>query len=120
VTSIPTYQSPILTPTTHSPTIVTLPPNNNCPTCIPQPSSRHLRELDAQPCDPYASAFVAEAGECWRMVHDANGQATHCAQEPTHTGRWLSPRSDGTWWRVWSCEGDIDGLTGLREFGLWS
>ena len=29
------------------------------------------------PGDPYAGAFVAEVGQCWRMIHDRQGQATH-------------------------------------------
>ena len=56
-----------------------------------------------QPGDPYASAFVAEVDHCWRMVHDRQGQATHCREATTFTGRWYSPRDDGTYWRVWSC-----------------
>jgi hypothetical protein len=70
-----------------------------------------------QPGDSYAQAFIVEAGECWRMVHDDKGQATHCAQEPTLTGRWYTPRHDGTYWRVWSCSDHLEGLTGVKEFG---
>ena len=55
--------------------------------------------------------------KCWAVVHDRQGQATHCREEPTYTGRWYSPRDDGTWWRVWSCPGHLEGLTGLKEFG---
>jgi hypothetical protein len=32
-----------------------------------------------QPGDPYADAFGSEVGQCWRMIHDRQGQATHCA-----------------------------------------
>lgn len=70
-----------------------------------------------QPGDPYAAAFVAEVDQCWRMVHDTQGQATHCREDPTYTGRWYSPRDDGTYWRVWSCPHHLEGLTGVREFG---
>jgi hypothetical protein len=56
-----------------------------------------------QPGDPYADAFVSEAGQCWRMVHDRHGQAAHCLEPTSSTGRWYSPRDDGTYWRVWSC-----------------
>ena len=69
-----------------------------------------------QPGDPYAQAFVCEPGECWRMVHDRQGQATHCAEEPAYTGRWFAP-SGKQWWRVWACADHLEGLTGLREFG---
>ena len=55
-----------------------------------------------QPGDPYASAFIAEHMKCWRMIHDRLGQATHCAETPSWTGRWFSPRGDRWWW-VWSC-----------------
>jgi hypothetical protein len=71
-----------------------------------------------QPGDPNASAFVAEVGHCWRMVHGHKGQAAHCAQPTTFTGRWYSPRDDGTycgsgpvlstlreWWRSRSSAG---------------
>jgi hypothetical protein len=69
-----------------------------------------------RPGDPYASAFVAEVGQCWRMIHDRQGQATHCRDVPTWTGRWFA-LSGERWWRVWACPAHIEGLTGLREFG---
>jgi hypothetical protein len=68
-----------------------------------------------QPGDIYASAFVAEVNECWRMVHDYEGKA-HFAEVTTFTGRWYSPRNDGTYWRVWSYSDHLEGLTGVREF----
>lgn len=74
-----------------------------------------------QPGDPYASAFIAEVEKCCRVVHDYNGQAAHCAEPTIFTGRWYSPRDDGTYWRVWSCvqrqnvelvlDADADALT---------
>jgi hypothetical protein len=70
-----------------------------------------------QPGDRYAQAFTVEPGQCWAMVHDAKGQATHLAETPSWTGRWLSPRGDGRSWRVWSCPDHIEGLTAVREFG---
>lgn len=73
--------------------------------------------MTSQPGEPYANAFVAEPMQCWRMIHDHQGQATHCCQEPTWTGRWFSPSGE-RWWRVWSCEDHIEGLTGLKRFGL--
>jgi len=33
-----------------------------------------------QPGDRYAQAFTVEAGQCWAMMHDRQGQATHCAE----------------------------------------
>ena len=71
------------------------------------------------PGDPYASAFVAQAGQCWRMIHDRQGQAAHCLETPSWTGRWFAP-SGLRWWRVWACPEHIEGLTGLREFGRTS
>jgi hypothetical protein len=68
-----------------------------------------------QPGDPYASAFVAEVGQCWRMIHDRQGQAAHCPAAPSWTGRWFAP-SGKRWWRVWACPRHLDGLTGLKEF----
>ena len=46
--------------------------------------------------------FIAEAGRCWRMVYDHNGQATHCAEASAWTGRWRSPKGD-RWFIVWAC-----------------
>ena len=40
-----------------------------------------------QPGDRYAKAFTVEQGQCWAMVHDAKGQATHSAGAPSWTGR---------------------------------
>jgi integrase len=71
-----------------------------------------------QPGDPYASAFVAEVGHCWRVVHGYTGQAAHCAQSTTFTGRWYSPRDDRTYWRVWSCPDHLDGLVAIAELGV--
>jgi hypothetical protein len=70
-----------------------------------------------QPGDPYASAFVAEVGHCWRMVRGYKGQAAHCAQQMTYTGRWYSPRDDGTYWRVSACPDRLDGLVAIKERG---
>jgi hypothetical protein len=61
--------------------------------------------------------FYIEPGRCWAHTYDHNLQSTHCAETPTLTGRWLSPRSDGQWWRVWSCGDHVAGLTAVREFG---
>ena len=33
-----------------------------------------------EPGDPYASAFVSEVGQCWRMIHDRQMQAAHCPE----------------------------------------
>jgi hypothetical protein len=71
-----------------------------------------------QPGDPYANAFVSEPMQCWRMIHSRQGQATHCVQRASWTGRWFSPSGD-QWWRVWACPDHLDGLTGLREFGVF-
>ena len=69
-----------------------------------------------QPGDPYANAFVAEHMKCWRMIYDRHGQAAHCMETPSWTGRWFSPKGHDKWWRVWACPDHLDGLTGLREF----
>jgi hypothetical protein len=71
---------------------------------MPEPGDRH-------------PGFIAEPGECWALVHSKQLQATHFREEPIYTGRWYSPRDDGTYWRVWSCPDHLDGLTGIREFG---
>ena len=52
------------------------------------------------PEDRYARAFTVEPEKCCPMVHDRQGQATHCDETPTWTGLWCSPREDGTGWRV--------------------
>jgi hypothetical protein len=81
-------------------------------------AARYRTAMDGmpQPGKRYAQAFTVEPGQCWAMLHDRQGQATHCAETPSWTGRWFSPRGD-RWWRVWSCPDHIEGLTGLREFG---
>jgi hypothetical protein len=83
-----------------------------------RPASRYIFEMAAmpQPGDRYAQAFTVEPGRCWAMIHDRQGQATHCPEAPSWTGRWFSPNGD-RWWRVWSCPDHLEGLTGLREFG---
>jgi hypothetical protein len=64
------------------------------------PAPIYPRPVDRmpQPGDPYSQAFIVEPNECWRIVHDRQGQATHCLETTTFTGRWYSPRHDGTWW----------------------
>jgi len=69
-----------------------------------------------EPGEPYAQAFIVEPEQCWRVVRDVRSQAAICCQPTSWTSRWFSPRNDGTWWRVWSCEAHIDGLTGLRRY----
>ncbi len=61
--------------------------------------------------------FFIEPSRCWAFVYDHNLQGTHCREAPAATGRWHSPKGDGTWWRVWTCADHIDGLTAVREFG---
>ena len=73
--------------------------------------------MPPRPGDVYANAFCAEVDRCWRFVHDTKGQATHCSDRPTHTGRWHSPAGNGEWWRVWSCADHVEGLTAVRQFG---
>ena len=51
------------------------------------------------------------------MVYSRQLQATHCAEAPTWTGRWFSPRGDRWWGVLWACEEHLDGLTGLRQYG---
>ena len=82
-------------------------------------ASRVLRPVSAmpQPGDPYANAFVAEVSQCWRMVHGYKGQAAHCAQPTTFTGRWYSPKYDGTYRRVWACADHLEGLVAITELG---
>jgi hypothetical protein len=60
---------------------------------------------------------MGEPDRCWRMVYSEQLQATHCREKPTYTGRWFSPRGD-RWFRVWACPDHLDGLTGLRQFGV--
>ena len=70
-----------------------------------------------QPGDPSANVFVAEVGQCWRMIHDRQGQATHCREAPTWTGPLvLSERREVVEGVGLRCT--LEGLTGLRESGL--
>ncbi len=73
--------------------------------------------MTPSPGDSYANAFVAEAGQFWRMVFGRNDQATHCAETPIWTGRWLAPNGE-RWWQVWSCPEHLEGLTGSE--GVWA
>jgi hypothetical protein len=41
----------------------------------------------------------------------------HCAQPTTFTGRWYSPRDNGTYWRVWACADHLEGLVAIKELG---
>ena len=84
----------------------------------PRTDGAYPRAVDRmpEPGDPYANAFVSEPMQCWRMIHDRQGQADHCHETPFWTGRWFSPSGD-RWWRVWACPDHLEGLTGLREFG---
>jgi hypothetical protein len=60
--------------------------------------------------------FVAEPGRFSHLVYSGQLQATHCREPPAFAGRWFSPRGD-QWWRAWACPANLEGLTGLREFG---
>jgi hypothetical protein len=48
-----------------------------------------------RPGDPYANAYIAEHMKCWRMIHDRQGQAAHCLETPTWTGRWFARQGSG-------------------------
>jgi hypothetical protein len=61
--------------------------------------------------------FIVEPGRCWQNVYSLQLQATHCPEAPAWTGRWRSPRGD-RWWIVWACPDHLEGLTGLRQFGV--
>jgi hypothetical protein len=64
-----------------------------------------------EPGDPYANAFVSEPMQCWRMIHDRQGQAAHCHETPSWTERWFSPSGD-RWWIVWACPDHLEGAHG--------
>ena len=68
-----------------------------------------------EPGDPYANAFVSDPMQCWRMIHDRQGQADHCGRDAV-VDRTLV-QSQATAGGAWSCPDHIEGLTGLREFG---
>jgi hypothetical protein len=61
--------------------------------------------------------FTVEPGRCWRLIYSRQLQATHCAGQPTWSGRWRSPKGD-RWFLVWACQKHLDGLTGLRQLGM--
>ena len=46
----------------------------------PRPGDRH-------------PGFVVDVGRCWALVYDGTMQADHCAEPPSWTGRWFSPRA---------------------------
>ena len=66
-----------------------------------------------QPGDRYAQAFTVEPGQCWALVHDHTGQATHCGETPRGRVAGSALGGDGSCWRAWSCPDHIDGLTGF-------
>ena len=78
---------------------------------------RRHRGPNAQPGDPYANAFVSEVGQCWRMIHDRQGQADHCHETPSWTGRWFSPSGDQLVASVGLSgpSGGLDGFAGVRS-----
>ena len=92
-----------------------------CPLNLKYPScnvqcARDMDDMIRTSTSGRIAAFIAEPMECWRMIHDRQGQAAHCPEEPSWTGRWFAP-SGKQWWRVWACPDHLEGLTGLREFG---
>lgn len=56
----------------------------------------------------YSDAFCTDRGRdgCWRYVYD-HGVPDRC-REPVMWAGWYSTR-DGRWFRVWSCDGHLDG-----------
>lgn len=60
--------------------------------------------------------FVAEPARCWRLVYSQQLQATHCTETLAWTGGG-SLRKGDRWFRVWACPGQLEGPTGLRQFG---
>jgi hypothetical protein len=60
-----------------------------------------------------APGFLAERGQCWRMVYgSANvGQGTHCTEPVVWRGRF----TNGNSWDVWACDGHLDELEGVRR-----
>jgi hypothetical protein len=67
-----------------------------------------------QPGD-LAPGFLAEPGQCWRMVYgSANvGQGTHCTEPAVWRGRFTNGKS----WDVWACERHTDELEDVRAVG---
>jgi hypothetical protein len=60
--------------------------------------------------DHYCEAFIAQPGQCWRMVTDVEpgrqGMPTHCPEPAVWRGRTQTRR--GKWYVVDSCDGHVD------------
>jgi hypothetical protein len=65
-----------------------------------------------QPGD-LAPGFLAEPGQCWRMVYGSArvGQGTHCTEQVVWRGRF---KNAGHGWDVWACKGHTDELENVR------
>jgi hypothetical protein len=69
--------------------------------------------------DHYCEAFIAQPGECWRMVTRSEsgreGMPTHCAQPAAWRGRTQTRRGQ-KWLVVDSCDGHVDDeLVGVKR-----
>jgi hypothetical protein len=68
----------------------------------------------------YGNVVLATPEQCWRMVlPDRAAKMRHsmpCAEPPTWVGRhqW----GNGTWVKVWSCEGHVDELIGAKRLTI--
>jgi hypothetical protein len=83
-----------------------------CP-AMRRPSAT-VRPMGAIPqAGDLAPGFLAEPGQCWRMVYGSArvGQGTHCTEPVVWRGRF---KNAGKGWTVWACEGHTDELEDVR------
>jgi hypothetical protein len=59
-----------------------------------------------------APGFLAEPGQCWRMIFDDGLQGTHCTLPVEFRGQFANA---GHRWTVWACQRHRDGLESLTR-----
>jgi hypothetical protein len=61
--------------------------------------------------------MVSDPGRCWRLIQRPDGPPGQPAACPA-TVRWIGwarHRDDDPWFRVWSCDGHVDGVHDPRS-----
>jgi hypothetical protein len=84
---------------------------------LPGPAPTYYRRPLAMPqAGDLAPGFLAERGQCWRMVYgSANvGQGTHCTEGVVWRGRLTNA---GKSWEVWACRRHAAELEDIRRVG---
>ena len=67
--------------------------------------------------DRYGNVVLTNPGQCWRMVMPPGTAKMRHPEPCPEPPRWMGRHQwgDGTWVKVWSCEGHAEELTGARR-----